>query len=299
MQHYLNFITKQLPHLSIHTYQFNDSGWDNFAVIINEEWLFRFPRKLEYALKIPREKQLWDTIAPKLHPYQVEVPHYTIINETGQAPSCSYYQLISGDRLTSTLFHALTAEQQIIIAKQIAGFLATLHSSSIEMCKQWGFRNEQNKQYWQKIYTRLVTSIFPLLTTNEQKNLQRLFQSYEEITKNDLSEAMIHADLTHSHILLDVKRQQISGIIDMGDGQIGDPAFDFAGLYGDYGDAFTTIVFTYYKQYDLFPHDTSFYDRIINFYQFSPVLHDLVFGLETNSQAIIETNVQKLRTVLK
>lgn len=56
MDSYKQYIEQVLPNLSIHSYTQNEEGWDNIAVIINDELLFRFPRKLEYAKRIPLEK---------------------------------------------------------------------------------------------------------------------------------------------------------------------------------------------------------------------------------------------------
>ncbi len=58
--------------------------------------------------------------------------------------------------------------------------------------------------------------------------------------------------------------KSISGVIDFGDAQIGDPAFDFAGLYYDFGDEFTTSV---YEQYStlISHHDPLLIHRITTF----------------------------------
>ena len=58
MDSYKHYIKKLLPNLSIHSYKQNEEGWDNVAVIVNDELLFRFPRKQEYAMRIPLEKEL-------------------------------------------------------------------------------------------------------------------------------------------------------------------------------------------------------------------------------------------------
>ncbi|MEC4630736.1 aminoglycoside phosphotransferase family protein, partial [Bacillus safensis] len=58
MDSYKQYIKEALPNLSIHSYKQNEEGWDNVAVIVNDELLFRFPRKQEYAMRIPLEKEL-------------------------------------------------------------------------------------------------------------------------------------------------------------------------------------------------------------------------------------------------
>ena len=56
MDSYKQYIKEALPNLSIHSYKQNEEGWDNVAIIVNDELLFRFPRKQEYAMRIPLEK---------------------------------------------------------------------------------------------------------------------------------------------------------------------------------------------------------------------------------------------------
>ncbi len=42
MDSYKQFIKEALPNLSIHSYKQNEEGWDNVAIIVNDELLFRF-----------------------------------------------------------------------------------------------------------------------------------------------------------------------------------------------------------------------------------------------------------------
>jgi len=44
MDSYKHYIKEALPNLSIHSYKQNEEGWDNVAIIVNDELLFRFPR---------------------------------------------------------------------------------------------------------------------------------------------------------------------------------------------------------------------------------------------------------------
>lgn len=66
-----------MPNLSIHSYKQNEEGWDNVAVIVNDELLFRFPRKQEYAMRIPLEKELCAILNQSLQ--EIEVPQYHLI----------------------------------------------------------------------------------------------------------------------------------------------------------------------------------------------------------------------------
>ena len=90
----------------------------------------------------------------------------------------------------------------------------------------------------------------------------------------------------------------ISGVIDFGDAQIGDPAFDFTGLYYDFGREFTTSV---YEQYSaLISHrDPLLIHRITTFYQYSPLLHNLIYNIETNNEITLKKNEEQLKAILQ
>lgn len=100
MDSYKQYIKEALPNLSIHSYEKNAEGWDNIAVIINDELLFRFPRKVEYAKRIPLEKELCTILSYSLH--EIEVPQYHLFyrNDADTIPLCSYYTLFPHTSLT-------------------------------------------------------------------------------------------------------------------------------------------------------------------------------------------------------
>ncbi|WP_242217083.1 aminoglycoside phosphotransferase family protein [Bacillus cereus group sp. BfR-BA-01380] len=301
MTYYKHYIQKTLPHLPIHSFHQDESGWDNVAIIVNNEWLFRFPRKIEYAKKIPREKQLYEALFPKLQAGQIEVPNYHILyeNQADSIPVCSYYKMIHGKPFKSSYLHHLSISEKAQIAAQLASFLAALHTVPTTLAKEWGFQVEQTTKYWKVLHIKLKDYLFNTFTIEETDRLNILFQTFsEQLYTSSSLQTVIHADLTHNHILFHPHKKQIAGIIDIGDAQIGDPAFDFAGLYADYGHDFTLEV---YNKYTALTNnkDTTFFERIISFYQYSHILHDLVYGFETNNEKIIETNKQRLLHILE
>ena len=106
MDSYKQYIKEALPGLSIHSYAQNEEGWDNIAVIINDELLFRFPRKLEYAKRIPLEKELCTILSHSLQ--ENRIPKYRVLykNNCDTVPFCSYYPLIHGKPLKTEIVAA-------------------------------------------------------------------------------------------------------------------------------------------------------------------------------------------------
>jgi len=298
MYSYRTHIEQALPSITIHSYEQNDNGWDNVAIIINKEWLFRFPRNPQYAWRIPREKELCKRLSQSLQ--EVEVPNYHVLykNKSDLIPFCSYYKLIHGEPLTVKTIERLTVKERETVITQLATFLASLHTIPIEHAIKWEFDIEKPISYWREIQTKLHDYLAHTLTSLERKAFDCLFEDFFELMHaSDFQKAMIHADFTHHHILFDEEKRSIAGIIDFGDAQVGDPAFDFAGLYSDFGSKFTNDI---YKQYcALTPHhDSTFFRRVMQFYQYSPLLHNLVYSFETNNEQEVQKNRRHLQTIL-
>jgi len=62
----LDYIKNQLPWLEIQEYDINNEGWDNVVLIINKEWIFRFPRSKRTAQCILNKKLLSDTLQTEI-----------------------------------------------------------------------------------------------------------------------------------------------------------------------------------------------------------------------------------------
>lgn len=299
MDSYKQYIKEALPNLSIHSYKQNKEGWDNVAVIVNDELLFRFPRKQEYAMRIPLEKELCTRLSNSLH--EIEVPKYHLFykKDTDTIPLCSYYTLIHGEPLKTEIVAKLDEKEQKIIITQLATFLAALHSIPLEHVESLGFSIEKTLTYWKELQTKLNQYVTNSLTSFQKSALNRLFDNFFTCVATSIfPNAIIHADFTHHHILFNKQHKTISGIIDFGDAQIGDPAFDFAGLYYDFGHEFTTSV---YEQYSalISHHDPLLIHRITIFYQYSPLLHNIIYNFETKNELEFIAGTEKLKVLLQ
>ncbi|WP_263700904.1 aminoglycoside phosphotransferase family protein [Bacillus thuringiensis] len=299
MDSYKQYIKEAFPNLSIHSYKKNEEGWDNVAIIVNDELLFRFPRKQEYAMRIPVEKELCTLLSYSLH--EIKVPQYHLLyrNDADAVPLCSYYRLIHGEPLKTDTVTKLEDKELKTIITQLAVFLATLHSIPLKQGTTLGFPVEKTLTYWKELQTKLNQYVTNSLTSFQKSALNRLFESFFTcIDTSTFQNTIIHADFTHHHILFDNQNKDISGIIDFGDAQIGDPAFDFAGLYSDFGHEFTTSV---YEQYSTLTshHDPLLIHRITSFYQYSPLLHNMIYNFENKNELEFLACIEQLKVILQ
>jgi aminoglycoside 2''-phosphotransferase len=299
MDSYKQYIQDALPRLSIHSYKQNEEGWDNIAVIINDELLFRFPRKQEYAKRIPLEKELCTLLSYSLQ--EIKVPKYHLLykKDADALPLCSYYTLIHGEPLKTEIVTKLEKKELKAIITQLATFLAALHSIPLKQVTTLGFPIEKTLTYWKELQTKLNQYLTNNLTSLQKSALNRLFENFFAcIATSTFQNTIIHADFTHHHILFNKQNKTISGVIDFGDAQIADPAFDFAGLYYDFGHEFTISV---YEQYCVLVshHDPLLIHRITTFYQYSPLLHNLIYNIETNNKIELSKCVKRLKAILQ
>lgn len=299
MDSYKQYIKEALPNLSIHSYKQNEEGWDNVAVIVNDELLFRFPRNQEYAMRIPLEKELCTLLSCSLH--EIEVPKYRLLyrNDADAVPLCSYYTLIHGEPLKTDIVIKLEDKELKTIITQLATFLATLHSIPLKQGTTLELPVEKTLTYWKELQTNLNQYVTNSFTSLQKSSLNRLFENFFTfIDTTTFQNTIIHADFTHHHILFNKKNKNISGIIDFGDAQIGDPAFDFAGLYYDFGREFTTSVYEHYST--LISHDDPLLiHRITSFYQYSPLLHTIIYNFETKNELAFLAGTEQLKLILQ
>jgi hypothetical protein len=79
--------------------------------------------------KIAREQLLYNRLSPQLQTSGIAVPHYHILYRKSDV-------LICRERLTAQLLHALSAQDQHRVAKQLVDYLVALHSCNIAAAQQ-------------------------------------------------------------------------------------------------------------------------------------------------------------------
>lgn len=182
-----------------------DVGYDFEIAIVDDEWVFRFPRRASVEEALEVEIVLLPALAPVL---PVDVPSFEYISRD---PLFVGYRLIRGTPLVDEDPDGVRA------------FLKALHAVDPS-----GFAVERRD--WVEAYrvqcAEFERLVLPLVDRDLRPHARRLFQDTETLV--DFVPVLLHADLGPEH--LRVRDGRLTGVIDWGDARLGDPALDYSWL---------------------------------------------------------------------
>ena len=200
------FPTLRFKHAAI-----EDRGGDHRLLLLDGEYVFRFPRELDRNLCLEIE-----VLTALQQICGVPTPRYAFV-----PPDCAFggYRFLSGTELTPALFASLDPHVQDRVLDEAVVLLNGLHGL------EPGLIAEQHA--WRMIWTArqfvergrqrlpIIDRSFPALA--EQ------ISAFYKIYKRDQPPRLVvlHGDLTEDHLLLSERRDSLAGVIDFGDVGLG------------------------------------------------------------------------------
>ena len=273
-------IAEHFPQVPLHELVPIETGWDSFVVEVNGEYIFRFPLRQDVIPYLEKEMRLLPELRETL---SLPVPNFEFI-----APACLQadlpfvgYRKIPGEELTPRLCASPS------IATQLGRFLTELHTFPLDKAIQLILPPGDTVQWRENylgFYTHIHEHVFPLLDEPAREVWSTRWNNYLNDESNfQFRPTLIHCDLGSDHILCRPEEQVVTGIIDWGDASIGDPVFDFVGLFWIGGRDFVTGILPYYQGSfdDNAWHRIRFYNDIIPFHQ---ILYGIMYDLEDHLQ---------------
>lgn len=277
-------IKKDFPKLKFSEFKQITCGFDHIILILDNKYIFRFPRDSYYKKKIKIEMKLLGNLQDSTH---VSIPNYKFV-----VPDKSYggYRLIQGTRLTKTAFNKLNKKSQKKLAKDLSNFLTGLHTITLTEAEEIGLVHEWTITDQIKEFNKRKRFVYSTLSRQEKIFIGKFIKKWAALSMpKKLSP--IHFDLTGDHILID--KNKLAGIIDFGDSAIGDPASDFAWLW-TYEEKFVHNVYDNYKG----KRDKNLLHRS-KLHYFATLLSSLYHGVKDGKKQQVKITLKTIRRIME
>lgn len=222
----LEIIDDQFPELCAEKIQLLGVGWDNTAYLVNDAFVFRFPRREIAVPLLTHELCMLPKISDSL-PLPIPKPEWSGTAAKGYTWPFIGYRMLAGKTACRL---ELSDSERSSIAAPLAQFLRALHSIPLSVAQSC---NLPKDTLGKLDIVRLTPLIKKSLNEMEllgllenKKQLLDLLDSLQNV-RTPLSTVIVHGDFYARHLLLDEDRQA-AGVIDWGDIHVGDPAVDIS-----------------------------------------------------------------------
>ena len=182
-----------------------DDGWDFKVLVVEDEWVVRWPRHRLAVEEIEKEVALLPALAPLL---PVAVPQFEYVS---REPWLVVYRFGRGEPLVDE------------DPAGVRAFLDALHG--IDVTDFPAPRPDWLEEY-RELAEEFRGKVLRLLDPDERPRGEALLAETETLT--GFEPALTHSDLGPTH--LRVRDDRLAGVIDWGDARIGDPAIDYSWL---------------------------------------------------------------------
>jgi aminoglycoside phosphotransferase (APT) family kinase protein len=223
-------IEDQFPALTPVRVESPSEGWDNIAYLINETWIFRFPRRTIAVDLIRTEVAVLPVIASRL-PLSVPMPVFVGEPEERFPWPFAGYRRLAGQTACRA---DLDDEQRLRAAVSLARFLRTLHAVDPEEGARAGAGPDTLARMDVEKRRGMIVERLDGLREQGLIGDDRPWREIAETMPAGLPQegpALVHGDLYARHILVDGEGTP-SGVIDWGDVHLGEPAVDLSIAHG-------------------------------------------------------------------
>lgn len=285
---YLKDIHHHFPGLNILSIQKIGEGDNSVAFVINDEYIFRFPKREEVKNQLEKEIK----VLPKIRQHlSLAIPEFKFISPT---LSFAGHTKIAGIPLSHKRYYSLEKKYQVSIQHSLADFLKQLHHISLLELQNCGLEVMDLKEEYANDLFNAKQFIYPNISESKQNIISHLFNAYlNDPTHFNYKPALIHNDLSKDHILFDPSTGHLSGIIDFGDVAIGDPDYDFMYLPDEFGNHFL---------HEILNNNQSYQKKIMSkllFFTLGNRVQILLKAIEDNNAADIKNGYNELNTWFK
>lgn len=287
---YVAIVKSVYPDLEEGQIKVFDDGWDYVVCVVDGKQAFRFPRRADYAKTLSREVDFLNEFRGQS---QLKIPEFRLHKTEDNRPYVSY-PFIQGRPFRVDCAKTLSSGELDNIAESLGRFLSVMHNFPKDRALEMGFRELDSVGEWSQRLSSIEKRVFSLLDENSRAWVTQLFTDFTEMIKeHPFENRLIHADIMPEHLIVDTRTNKLSGIIDFGDVEIGDPAYDFFFLQ-DYGQSFLEAV---YQNYEIDVDST--FEKRRKFYRDRLHVTNLEHSVSKGDKDMIDMHLKQLSDFIK
>lgn len=240
----LDAIATQFPQLRPVTANYLGEGCDSEALLINDRWVFRFPKTAEVEAQLAIESALLPAIGDRL---PVAVPRFFFHGQPGEHFPRRFvgYAKLAG-------VPAIGLDPVTIAAADVTRlglFLAALHGTPVETARACGVPVEDLRASLHALRAEALQSLTEIarVAPDAPLELWRSMLDRPPDVRSDEALVLAHNDLAAEHILVDPAVGRITGVIDWSDAALTRAEVDFAGFFHWGGERLAAAVLRVYE----------------------------------------------------
>lgn len=239
----IDAIAGRFPELTPVTASCLGEGCDSVALLVNDTWVFRFPKRSDVEAQLAIEAALLPEIAPRL---PIEIPRFVFHGRPGDHFPRRFvgYRRIAG----APAIGLDPSELGVQDIARLGHFLASLHGTPLDLARLSGVP----EQPLGAVLDELREDAIGDLEQVRKVAPDAPYDQWRELlgatpTVSETAAVLAHNDLAAEHILFDAKTKRVTGVIDWSDVAITAPEADFAGFWHWGGEALATAVLRAYE----------------------------------------------------
>ena len=213
-------------------------GWDFHMYLVNDRYLFRFPKRPDSFKRMRREQAVLGALWGQ---FEVPVPRFEFLAERSGAfdgPFAGYEKLPGA--LACHVDRARVDQDAVL--GQAASLLRALGRAPVAALERAGLAREPEPSLLfgggLDEVRRCFEASRTALPDPIARELRALLEDFRDVSLPQAAPRLVHRDLTSVHLLVDEATGRLSGVIDWGDVAIDHPVFDLLGWYGWLGGGF-------------------------------------------------------------
>lgn len=268
------------PALGVARMEELQQGWDSLTILVNDDHVFRIPRRPEVVRWLRNEIRVLPELVPHL---PAAIPEFEF--------ACLEHGVVGYRRIEGRAMDpsALKGTTGSMIAGQMGAFLAILHGIPLDESSAAAVRDRWLAQQ-DALFREFHARVFPLLDPDERAIARAMFERFLA-DRRAFEPSWVHCDLGPDHILWRPEAG-LAGVIDWSHVSLGDPAIDLAWLSNGTNPRFADALIPAYGGID-----QACRERTLFFHRIGP-WHEVLFGLRHDRPDLIDSGLSGVRTRL-